>query len=490
MKRSFLVLAAILLGLVAFTPVGASRGKSHYIVVFKDDVDVDHGAQYLKDTYGVEVEGVYRHALKGVVVSVGEDLVDEMRQEESVYWIEKEQSYYIEAQTVPTGIQRIFADENPNISIDHTDDFRVNADVAILDTGIDFDHPDLNLYTTINCTWGGPRSGVCEGSKDDGHGHGTHVAGTVGALDNDYGVVGVAPGVRLWGVKVLTNWGYGTTTTIVAGIDYVAEHADEIEVANMSLGGVGESQVMDLAISNAVGMGVTFVLSAGNAAIDVDNYHPAGNPDAITVSALADFDGKPGGSAEPTCRDDVDDTLIYFSNFGGGVDVTAPGTCIYSTYREGAYATMSGTSMAAPHVAGAAAILASSGAGSPAVIKSIVLASGNYDWVDDSGDGIQEPLLDLSDTGVFIPDLLSVSSGITLEGTAYRVAGVQHTDLTWTGANGDEIDVYRDGALVDTVTNDGFHTDVIGEVGAGYHGYLICESGSINQCSQPIYLYY
>ena len=99
----------------------------------------------------------------------------------------------------------------------------------------------------------GPNEGTCAGTRDDGHGHGTHVAGTVGALDNgydnDYRVVGVAPGVRRWAVKVLTNYGTGTTAQILAGIDYVAANAVEIEVANMSLGGRGESPAMDAAIS-------------------------------------------------------------------------------------------------------------------------------------------------------------------------------------------------------------------------------------------------
>ena len=500
MKKILFTALVILLSsfrLVAGTPEAESAGLRTYLLVFHEDQDAEAVAHGLQNQYGFLLRGIYQHALKGAVIQANPRQAAEIGEDERVLMIEQNQVFSIAqtGQTIPTGVSRVFALGNANLGIDGIDDWRVDADVAVLDTGIDFDHPDLNLVMAIDCTWSGPNEGTCAGTRDDGHGHGTHVAGTIGALDNDFGVVGVAPGVRLWAVKVLTNYGTGTTAQIVAGIDFVAEHAGEIEVANMSLGGRGESEVMDLAISGAVADGVTFSLAAGNAAIDIDAYpyyHPAGHPDAITVSALADFDGLPGGLAQYTCRVDDDDTLIYFSNYGAGVDITAPGTCIYSTYMEGGYATMSGTSMAAPHVAGAAAIRASSCSScTPADIKSALLAAGNFNWTDDSPDEIQEPLLDLSNENVFAPWMLPVPPPIELNAVGYRVAGWQYTNLSWTNASSEKnIDGYRDGRLVFTTANDGAHTDEVGQKGAGMHFYRICESGAQDVCSGSVIVYY
>jgi subtilisin family serine protease len=490
----FVVLVVLLLSIGVSTAVsGAKPAESRvYLLVFRDELDPERVAGSLQRQHGFDLAGIYRHALKGAVIEASPGQAEEIARDERVLLVEPNQVYSVAAQTIPTGVQRVFADDNPNLFINGQVDWYVDADVAVLDTGIDFDHPDLDLHAAIDCTLSGPHEGECAGTRDDGHGHGTHVAGTIGALDNGDGVVGVAPGVRLWAVKVLTNYGTGTTAQIVAGIDYVAEHADEIEVANMSLGGTGVSEVMDLAITNATnaGTGVIFSLAAGNRAMDVADYHPAGHPDAITVSALADFDGQPGGLGEPTCRDDIDDTLIYFSNFGEGVDTVAPGTCIYSTYMDGRYATMSGTSMAAPHVAGAAAILAASGDHTPEEIKSMLLAAGNYNWVDDSGDGIQEPLLDLGDAEIFAPRLIPAEPPIELTAEGIRRSGWQYTDLTWTGADSADIDIYRDGVLVDTTENDGEHRDDVRERGAGTHFYRICEAGGQDVCSASVMVLY
>ena len=123
---------------------------------------------------------------------------------------------------MPTGIQRVFAPDNPALDIDGADDARVDVDVAVIDTGIQLDHPDLNVVGGTNCV---TFFATCGSGWSDGNGHGTHVAGTIGALDNGVGVVGIAPGARLWSVRVLGNNGTGTTSQIVAGIDWVTGHA-------------------------------------------------------------------------------------------------------------------------------------------------------------------------------------------------------------------------------------------------------------------------
>jgi subtilisin family serine protease len=233
----------------------------------------------------------------------------------------------------------------------------------------------------------------------------------VAALDNDIGVVGVAPGARLWGVKVLSDQGSGYKSHIIAGIDYVTANAGSIEVANMSLGGSGSddgkscSATTDSykkAICNSVAAGVTYAVAAGNSSADAATAVPAAYDMVITVSALADFDGLPGGRAAATCRADVDDTFANFSNYGADVDLIAPGVCITSTWPTAliasGYNTISGTSMASPHVAGAAALYKATNPGAtPAQVQSALQGAGTTDWnnVDDK-DSTKEKLLNVS----------------------------------------------------------------------------------------------
>jgi subtilisin family serine protease len=202
-------------------------------------------------------------------------------------------------------------------------------------------------------------------------------------------------------VRVLNNQGSGSWASIICGIDWVTAHADVIKVANMSLGGTGTDDNcgagMHQAICNSVAAGVTYAVAAGNESDNAANHVPAAYDEVITVSALADFNGSPGGGGAATCRSDVDDTFADFSNYGADVDLIAPGVCILSTWKGGGYNTISGTSMATPHVTGAAALYLSTHAGAtPADVKSGLESAGTATWATATDrDGTHEPLLNV-----------------------------------------------------------------------------------------------
>ncbi|MFP4553836.1 MAG: S8 family serine peptidase, partial [Actinomycetota bacterium] len=229
--------------------------------------------------------------------------------------------------------------------------------MAILDTGVKIGHPDLNVYQATDCTSSLFGACVANGDLDDGHGHGSHVAGISAARYDGAGTTGVAPGARIWSVKVLDSSGNGLLSWLIAGIDAVTQQAEYIDVANMSLAGQFSDQTFDTALANSVAAGVFYAVAAGNSATDAASFSPANHPDVMTVSAVADGDGAAGGLGAFGCRDgESDDWFASFSNFGSVVDIAAPGVCIYSAWNDGGYRMASGTSMAAPYVAGAAAL--------------------------------------------------------------------------------------------------------------------------------------
>ncbi|MFD1659118.1 S8 family peptidase [Streptomyces caeni] len=386
--------------------VKADKIPGRYIVALKETTK-DAGDQVTAavehaSTMGAVVHDVYRHALHGYVASMSSRTAAALAKDPQVQSVQQDQWVYATGQAVPTGVDRVDADLSPTAAIDGADT-RVDADVAVIDTGIDLNHPDLNVYRA-----GGKNCWMPLLPPSDLHGHGTHVAGTIGALDNGTGVVGVAPGVRLWPVQVLSPFGAGSTSSVICGIDYVTQNADRIDVANLSLGSAGtddgncgrtNGDALHQAICNSVARGVTYTVAAGNDHADAAQTVPAAYDEVITVSALADFDGKPGGLGRSTCRTDQDDTFADFSNYGRDVDLIAPGVCIRSTYLNGGYATMSGTSMAAPHVAGGAALYrATHPTASPQTVKSALQAAGSLDWSwpSQDGDAVKEPLLGVS----------------------------------------------------------------------------------------------
>ena len=344
---------------------------------------------------GANIIHTYENTIKGYAIRVpNQSALASIQSDPRVEFVEQDQKMTIFQQALPTGVDRVDGDRSsamPGNGIG-----AVDADIAIIDSGIDLTHPDLNVYRDATFVYG-------TNSGNDDYGHGTHVAGIAAAKDNNEGVVGIAPGARLWAVKVMDSTGSGLTSTIIAGIDYVTQHANEIDVANLSFGCKCHSNALDIAIHNSVAAGITYVVSAGNSASDANAFSPSNHPDVISVSAVADSDGKCGGLGPPT-KYGNDDTFASFSNYGSVVDMAAPGVNIYSTYKGSSYATLSGTSMASPHVTGAAALYKSSHLGaSPSEVKQALISMGStpstvcdgngHGYFRGDPDNIHEPLL-------------------------------------------------------------------------------------------------
>ena len=363
MRRPMIVAAALSLALTAVPAAAAPDFQEVVVVLHSTDTPVPQIAKGIAESTGGEIGFVYTTALQGFTLTLPSSAIEGLSNNPHVAYIEPVYEVQITEQTMPTGMARIEADYNPT-----TDPMDV-VQVAVLDTGIYLgtkpngglrSHTDLNVQWVSDCTgaifypdFGGGCSG--SGNFQDGHGHGTHVAGIIGAYDNEEGTVGVAPGVVLWSFKVLWDDGTGTTGMILAGIDGVTSKADQIDVGNMSLGFAGFSQAIDDSLRASTDAGVVWVVAAGNDSMDTSGFSPASSDDALAVSAIADFDGYPGGLGAATCRPDVDDTLADFSNYGPKAEIAAPGVCILSAGLNDGTAVKSGTSMAAPHVAGAIA---------------------------------------------------------------------------------------------------------------------------------------
>jgi subtilisin len=291
-----------------------------------------------------------------------EQFINSLRTNPAVQGVFNDHIVQTQQQTIPTGINRVGA----NLSAAKSGDGGgppVDADIAILDSGVNT-HPDLNLFQCVSFLFF--RSvpfPVC----NDVFGHGTKVAGVAAAKDNNIGVVGTAPGARIWALKVLSDNGNGDDSDVLEGLNYVAQHAKEIEVANLSLGHTGFNFPYLLATTVLVARGVIVVVAAGNDNIDANSFTPASSPAVITVSAITDSDAKCGGTGpaitapkkhwfQPRSISNPDDFFRSSSNYGSVIDLAAPGSEINSTNNNGGYSTASGTSLAAPHVSGAAAL--------------------------------------------------------------------------------------------------------------------------------------
>jgi hypothetical protein len=366
---AFVTLAAVAQG--ASRPRTAPVIDGQYIVVLRGAAGAETAD--LERRHGFKAKLRYGRALKGFAARLSARQVERLEADPAVARVAPDRPVraygaIAAGETVPTGVRRIGA---ATASAAHD---AAGVNVAVIDTGIDLANADLNAASGRNCVNPGA-------AAQDDNGHGTHVAGTIAARNDGAGLIGVAPGTKLYAAKVLDAAGSGTESQVICGIDWVAstrtdaDPANDVRVANLSLGGLGApvgscastTDPEHLAICRATDLGVTFVVAAGNSGWDFDYVQqpdvPAAYPEVLTVSAMSDSDGRGGaGGGAPGCDSaESDDSYAKFSNFastaaGQGHTIAGPGTCIASNAIGGGTAVMSGTSMATPHLAGAVAL--------------------------------------------------------------------------------------------------------------------------------------
>jgi subtilisin family serine protease len=378
--------------------------------------------------------------------------------------------FKLAAQSTPRGIRRVKAAPDSPGGPD------VDVDIAVLDTGIGpVGGTELDIAGGINCADNPSAPGYDADDWEDSISsrHGTHVAGIAAARNNSIGVVGVAPGARLWSVRVFDG-PFGDEATIVCGIQWAISTHDgplapagtqPIEVINMSLQGPRDAIVeacpgapgdlMHRAICEAVEVGITVVVAAGNSSSDARRVSPAGYDQVITVGALSDFDGQGGGHAATDCPfydTERDDTYARYSNYGPDVDIVAPGTCVVSTTtgNVGATRTLTGTSMSSPHVAGAVArYLAVHPGTPPEQMRRLVRASGRMDW-DPKSDPLWSGIRDADEPNRVL-DVKALTGPDALKVWLYRDTFGVSKDET---KRSTRVDVQRGGGYAGQVTLD------------------------------------
>ena len=346
---------------------------NQFLVMLKDTASdsPQSFADQISSKDGVKVNHIFNNTIKGVgIVVENEQSLNEILFDPRVKFFEPDYLGRISSSTkdttqvMPTGISR--AIERGEQNQKNTD-----ADIAIIDSGISLVHPDLNVYRIVSFV---EVNGTF--SANDDNGHGTLVAGIAAARDNSMGIIGAAPGARLWALKVCDKMGNCPVSNQIAAVDLVTQYSNQIDVVNISIENP-HSSAYNNAIAKSVAKGITYTVAAGNAGRDAVSTSPANAPTVIAVSAIADSDGKCGGTGRTTTGGS-DDTFANFSNFGPVVDIAAPGVDIVSTYKDTDYAVDTGASMAAAHVAGAVALYkADHPLSSPSEIRDWLMESGS-----------------------------------------------------------------------------------------------------------------
>jgi len=411
---------------------GPTAVASSYIVVFKDSAvsraSVSSTASGLISRHGGKVARTYTAALRGFEVNASAKAAARIAADPSVAYVEQNHTVQL-AGTQPNppswGLDRIDQRNLPLNSSYTYPNTATNVNAYVIDTGIRFSHNDFGGRAVSGF------DAIDGGAADDCHGHGTHVAGTVGGS-----AYGVAKAARIYGVRVLNCQGSGTNAQVVAGIDWVTANAVRPAVANMSLGG-GANNATDTAVNNSVNAGITYVVAAGNGNSlgvrqNACNYSPARVANAITVGATQN-----------------NDAAASFSNFGTCVDILAPGVNITSAWYNSNTATntISGTSMASPHTAGVAAlVLSANPTWQPQQVSDYLVANSTANVVTNVGTGTPNRLLYVVNDGTPPPtNDFSVSvtptSGSTTSGnsvtatvaTATTAGSAQAVSLTASG---------------------------------------------------------
>lgn len=304
--------------------------EKDYIVGFKSSVKTAAVKKDVIKENGGKVDKQFK-IINAAKATLDQEEVKALKKDPSVAYVEEDHIAHAMAQTVPYGIPLIKADK-----VQAQGYKGANVKVGIIDTGIASSHTDLKVV-------GGASFVSGESYNTDGNGHGTHVAGTVAALDNTTGVLGVAPNVSLYAIKVLNSSGSGTYSAIVSGIEWATQNG--LDVINMSLGGPSGSTALKQAVDKAYASGIVVVAAAGNSGSSGSQNtigYPAKYDSVIAVGAV-----------------DSNKNRASFSSVGSELEVMAPGVSVYSTYPSNTYTSLNGTSMASPHVAGAAALILS-----------------------------------------------------------------------------------------------------------------------------------